>query len=183
MKLWKNTLIATATLFSVTAGFLFSSCSTKSGCDTLKCQHGGTCASDFCNCPTGYDGPQCENKITDRYIGTYAGYTKPDAGQPTHVDTVDVYVAQEPLTMSVVRRRQPDLIFTGLLQSQNNTVVIPDMTDGNLTRVINFTMKLPTTQLDTMNSCKLTVTEYTNGIKGADLEFDGVQITRKTGVK
>lgn len=183
MMLWKNTLIAAATLFSVTAGLLFSSCSTKSGCDTLQCQNGGTCASDFCNCPAGYDGPQCENKITNRYIGTYAGYTQPTGGQPAHVDTVDVYVSQEPLTLSVVRRRFPDMIFTGTLQSKNNTVVIPDMVSGDITRVINFTMKLPTQLLDSMNTCNLSVLEYTNGKKTADIQFDGVQITKKTGVK
>jgi len=178
MQFLKKIILSTTTLFTFSAMQLLSSCAPKNSCDTLVCQNGGTCASEFCSCVTGYDGAQCENKITDRYIGTYAGNTRPRNGQATHKDTVDVYVSANPLTLSLLRRRQPELIFNGVIQSANNSIVINDIIDGANRTVINATLKAASIISHENKILNLNVVEYTNGIKMADFEFSGEYIGR-----
>lgn len=170
------------TIAGISAGLLsallsLSSCAPKSGCDTLVCQNGGTCAADFCSCPTGFDGPQCENLITDRYIGTYAGFTRPRDGQPTHVDTVDLYKNEKGiLSMSVVRRRDPSTIFTGLLDYQNDQLAIDDLIGENNTRtVVSVTMVSPNV-LSEKRTLKMFVVDYKDNEKQNTLEFNGTWI-------
>ncbi|HTN18567.1 MAG TPA: hypothetical protein VL092_12835 [Chitinophagaceae bacterium] len=171
MQFLKKSILAAASLFIVSATVL-SSCAPKSSCDTLVCKNGGTCAADFCSCVTGYDGAQCENKITDRYIGTYAGYTRPRQGQPTHLDTVDVYVSANPLTLSVVRRRDPATIFTGVIQNQNNTIVVNDLINENVRTVVNISIK-NATSVNATKVLNLNLVTYLNGLKDNELEFSG----------
>lgn len=172
MQFLKKTILSTVSLFTFSVFILLSSCAPKSSCDTLACQNGGTCAADFCNCTTGFDGPECQNRISDRYIGTYAGWTRPHQGQPTHLDTVDVYVSTLPMTLSLARRRRPDLIYTGLLQNKNNTIVVNDLINGTEKSVINVSLKAPTTT-DSKKVLSFTVADYSNGTKTDELEFNG----------
>lgn len=172
------------TIAGISAGFLaallsLSSCAPKSGCDTLVCQNGGTCAADFCSCPTGFDGPQCENLITDRYIGTYAGWTRPRDGQPTHYDTVDLYKNEKDiLSMSVVRRRAPNTIFDGMLDAKNDQLLIADITGENNTRtVVNVTMVSPNV-ITEKRTLKMFVVDYKDNAKINTLEFNGTWIGR-----
>ncbi|GAA4459194.1 MAG: calcium-binding EGF-like domain-containing protein [Chitinophagaceae bacterium] len=172
------------TLAGITAGVLtallsLSSCAPKSSCDTLVCQNGGTCAADFCSCPTGYDGPQCQNLITERYIGTYAGFTRPRDGQATHLDTVDLYKNDKGiLSLSAVRRRAADTIYTGMLDYKNDQLLVDDIySNDNKKSVITITMVAPgvTTEARTL---KMTVVDYQNSSKVNTLEFNGTWISR-----
>lgn len=174
MKFLKSFFIASATLLGISAT-LFSSCSSKDSCDTLVCQNGGTCAGGFCNCPTGFDGPQCENRITDRYIGKYAGWIPATGGQPAKADTVEVFVSAVPYTMSFFRHRDPGTVYTGTLEYKNNTIVVADIVNGIKTTQINFTIRKASPQVDTTNICNLNLIEYTNGVKTSTIYFDGVQ--------
>lgn len=172
MQFIKKFILSSASIFTVSTVLLMSSCAPKNSCDTLVCQNGGTCAADFCNCPTGFDGPQCENKITDRYIGTYAGYTDPRNGQPTHKDTVDVYASTDVMKLSVVRRRRFDWIFTGIIENKTNNIVIADIINGNVTTVVNVSIKAPTS-VSEKRTISLNELEYTNGNKTGELYFNG----------
>lgn len=154
-----------------------NSCAPKNSCDTLVCQNGGTCAADFCNCPTGYDGPECQNKITDRYVGTYAGFTDPRNGQPTHLDTVDVYNNGDPLKMSVVRRRRYDAIYNGVLDNKTNTIIIADVVNESARSVVNVTIKAPTS-VSEKRTLNMNVVDYNNGTKTGDLTFNGVLVNQ-----
>jgi hypothetical protein len=176
MKFWKYTLIAATAILSISSTMFYASC-TKDSCQNLKCENGGTCAADFCNCPSGYDGAVCENKITDRYIGTYAGGVLPLNGQPYKIDTVDVYVSAEPMTLSAVRRKSSSNVYTGLLQSQSNTVVIPDVVTDSYKRVVNLSIKKAVASSgDSVVQCDLNVVEYTNGLLSSSLRFNGDRI-------
>ena len=175
MQFLKKIILSTVSVFTLSAVVFLPSCAPKSSCDTLVCQNGGTCAADFCNCTTGYDGPQCQNKITDRYIGTYAGYTRPRFGQPNHLDTVDVYLSNNPLTLSLSRRRQPDVIFTGIIQNQNNSIVISDIVVDSSTTVINASLKAAST-ISSNKVLNLNVIEYIKGVKYSELDFNGEKI-------
>lgn len=172
------------TIAGISAGFLaallsLSSCAPKSGCDTLVCQNGGTCAADFCSCPTGYDGAQCENLITERYIGTYVGWTRPREGQPTHDDTVDVYKNEKGiLSLSVVRRRAPNTIFEGILDAKNDMLSVAEITGDNNTRtVVSITMVAPNI-LTEKRTLKMFVVDYKDSEKTNTLEFNGTWIGR-----
>lgn len=172
MQFLKKIFLSTASICAVTTAMLMNSCTPKNSCDTLVCQNGGTCAADFCSCPTGFDGPECQNKITDRYIGTYAGYTNPRNGQPTHLDTVDVYTSSDPLTMSVVRRRRFDAIYTGILDAKTNSIVISDIINGNANTKVSVSIKAPTS-VSTKRTLNLYILEYENGNKIGELDFNG----------
>jgi hypothetical protein len=172
------------TIAGISAGFLaallsLSSCAPKSGCDTLVCQNGGTCASDFCSCPTGFDGAQCENLITDRYIGTYAGWTRPRDGQPQHRDTVDLYKNEKGiLEMSVVRRREPNTIYLGTLDAQNDQLNISEIiSENNKRTVVSVTMVAPNV-LTAARTLKMFVVDYQDGSRVNTLEFNGEWIGR-----
>lgn len=176
MKFWKYTLIAATAILSISSSMFYASC-TKDSCQNLKCENGGTCAADFCNCPTGYDGAVCENKITDRYVGTYAGGILPLNGQPYKVDTVDVYVSSEPMTLSVVRRKDKTNVYTGLLQDQTNTIVIPDIVSDNYKKVINVSIKKAVASTgDSVVQCDLNTIEYTDNVQTSNIRFNGDRI-------
>ncbi len=55
--------IALAALFTMSIFTLtiYTSC-TKDKCADITCQHGGTCKSGSCNCPSGYSGTRCETQ-------------------------------------------------------------------------------------------------------------------------
>lgn len=172
MRFLKKILAPAISLCSLTLILSLSACAPKNSCDTLVCENGGTCAADFCNCPTGYDGPQCQNKTSSRYIGSYGGYTDPRNGYPTHFDTVDVYVSKEPLTLSVVRRRSPNEIYTGTLDAKTNTILIQDIVNEGKTTRVTVAIKTPTT-LSTKRTLNLNVVEFINENKNSKLVFNG----------
>jgi hypothetical protein len=173
MKFWKYTLVASVAIMGISATMFSASCS-KDSCESLQCKNGGTCAAGFCSCPTGYEGAECETKVTARYIGTYAGGTLPANGQPYHLDTVDVYVTAEPYTLSAVRRERPDEVFTGTLEPENNTIAVDDVVNGSSKKVITLTLK-PTTSQSKVMQCNLTIKEWIDGKYGSEVRFDGVK--------
>jgi len=175
MKFWKYTLVASVALLGISSTMFYASCS-KDSCESLQCKNGGTCAAGFCSCPTGYDGAECENKISARYVGTYAGGTQPTDGQPYHLDTVDVYVTADPYTMSAVRRTHKDQVFTGTLEPENNTIAIPDIVDGSMKTVVTLTLKPVTiATATTQMQCNLTIRKWDGDIVVSDVRFDGVK--------
>ncbi len=77
MKAWKANLFGIVLFFGILVSLIYTSCE-KNICDGVTCQHGGSCANGLCTCPTGYEGAQCQTLVTDRYVGTYVGYTTCD---------------------------------------------------------------------------------------------------------
>lgn len=177
MQFLKKIILSTTSVFTLSTALFLSSCAPKNSCDTLVCKNGGTCAADFCNCPTGFDGPECQNKITDRYVGTYSGFTDPRNGQPTHLDTVDVYTSSDPLTLSVVRRRRYDMIYSGIIENKTNSILINDLVNGNKRSVINVIIKAPTS-VSTKRTLNMNVEEYESGVKKEELTFNGELIAQ-----
>ncbi len=79
--------------------------------------------------------------------------------------------------MSVVRRRQPDLIFTGVIENSNNTIVVNDLIKDNIRTVVNITLRAPTS-VDPEKVLTLNLVTYTDGKKTSELEFNGPSIDK-----
>ncbi len=75
MKSIKNIAIAALLSVGAFAAVVYSSC-TKDDCKDVVCQNGGTCVSGKCQCPTGYEGTNCETLSRAKFLtnGSTATY-------------------------------------------------------------------------------------------------------------
>lgn len=94
---FSNIFIAVIAIFSV--GFL-ASCRSNS-CIDLNCQQSAPCIDDHCQCPTGYEGPECTITSNSRFIGLWTGKSKCGNG-PYLDDTVRVFVEKNPNIIKVI---------------------------------------------------------------------------------
>ncbi|MBP6456316.1 MAG: calcium-binding EGF-like domain-containing protein [Chitinophagaceae bacterium] len=68
----KLTLIfSTLVIFMMSVTLLLNSC--KDPCKDIYCKNNGICRDGSCTCAKGYEGPFCQNKIYEKFIGTYEG--------------------------------------------------------------------------------------------------------------
>lgn len=75
MRFWKHTLITAAAFIGISSSVLYTSC-VKDSCERLHCKNGAVCNDEICQCPTGYEGTECEHYFSERYVGFYDGHTK-----------------------------------------------------------------------------------------------------------
>ena len=136
MKFWKNTLLTITAFLGVAAMVFYTSCE-KDSCVDLKCKNGGSCADDFCRCPTGYEGAECEIKIANRFLGTYYGYQH-CGNNPSLLDTVEVYMKAEPNIVELYRHSTPNEKIDGTATDYD--IVVPEQTVNNSTIDINVTL-------------------------------------------
>jgi len=127
MKFWKQTLITAAAFFGISGTILYTGC-VQDSCTSLQCKNGGSCADGYCRCPTGYEGAECENRILDRFTGIYTGSTRCDES-PAILDTLDVFVVEEPLTIGFSRRSNPGEVIRGF--ADGNRIVVADRMENN----------------------------------------------------
>jgi hypothetical protein len=64
--IFASALVAIAGFTAVT----LSSCE-EDKCKGISCAYGGSCSEGICNCPAGYEGPQCETINRDRFLGIW----------------------------------------------------------------------------------------------------------------
>lgn len=82
MKSWKI-VIGTAFLFFATAlSTMISSCNDP--CNNRLCKNGGVCREGECICADGFEGPLCEKKMYEKFIGTWDGTYRCNGGLPTN---------------------------------------------------------------------------------------------------
>jgi len=99
MKNWKSLLITVFSFFSIAGMVTFNSC-VKDPCNDLKCQNRGVCTDGFCQCPTGYEGAECEILAASRYVGTWAGTVRIN-NNPISADTVRIEMSEAPNQITV----------------------------------------------------------------------------------
>lgn len=134
MKLWKSVLL-TSSIFIATAGIItYSSCE-KDPCTNVTCENGGSCNGGACKCPTGFDGPTCQNRSTDHFAGTYAGFTECNNGAQV-IDSLFITgnINHEPLKVMIVQKQHPNDVLYGTVSVNETTftLTIPDkVTTGN----------------------------------------------------
>jgi len=112
MKNWKSLLVTVLSFFAVAGMVVFNSC-VKDPCTDLACKNGGSCSDGYCQCPTGYEGAECEITSASRFIGKWAGNTRCD-NFPIQIDTVTIELKEAP---NMIRLRMgagnTSLVFTG----------------------------------------------------------------------
>jgi hypothetical protein len=123
MKRWKLSLLTLSLLFFVFGIVLFSACE-KDPCTDLKCKNGSACTEGFCRCPTGYEGAECENKISDRVVGVYVGYNHCQDFPALNDTLIVTQVAEPNIVTFFLRHNNPSEIFQGTVEDY--TIVVPD---------------------------------------------------------
>lgn len=76
-------------ILAATLIFSMGSCIHDS-CVDLNCRQGASCIDDHCQCPTGYEGVECEILSKERFVGTWVGTSKCD-GYPQETDSVEIF--------------------------------------------------------------------------------------------
>ncbi len=124
MKNLKNGLLALVAVIGTSFTLFLASCE-KDSCTSLKCQNGGTCADNFCRCPTGFEGAECEIKTAQKFIGKWPGLVrcnaanKKDSLSPNYADTLTIFLAKEPNRLGLVRFRAPlDTVYGTAMGSE-----------------------------------------------------------------
>lgn len=72
MKNWKLSLLTAFGFFAICAMVVFNSCE-KDPCMDLDCKNSGSCVDGLCQCPTGWEGAECDIMAASRFLGTYTG--------------------------------------------------------------------------------------------------------------
>lgn len=112
MKFWKHSLLAACSFLAIASMVTYSSCVNDS-CKAIVCRNGGTCADEFCTCPSGYEGTQCEIKSMEKFVGFYDGITKVNQ-QTVIIDSANVdYVRGKLATVEAYIFSRPNDMITG----------------------------------------------------------------------
>ncbi|RYD51467.1 MAG: hypothetical protein EOP52_10780 [Sphingobacteriales bacterium] len=137
MKHLKHGLLAMAAVLGVSSTLLVASCE-KDSCTSLNCKNGGTCADNFCRCPTGYEGAECEIKTSTKFLGVWPGSSRcnivndRDSLAPTLLDTLTVFMKTEPNRLGIVRYRAPFDTSYGTVK--DDVLMFEDSTNGKYRR-------------------------------------------------
>ncbi len=129
MKQFKQGFLALMAVLGVSSTLFYTSCE-KDSCLDLTCQNGGTCADNFCRCKTGYEGAECEIKLTSRFIGKWSGLYQcslesvRDSLAPTMRDTMFIFQVAEPDRVGVVFKRMRNDTLRGTVIA--NEILISD---------------------------------------------------------
>lgn len=84
-------LSTTMAFLMLAIGIVFNAC-TKDPCKDLICKNNGICRDGRCRCALGYEGPNCETKMYEKYIGTWDGTYRCDGLLP---EATTVIIAPE----------------------------------------------------------------------------------------
>lgn len=134
MKFWKHSLLSAGMFLAVATTVTYTSC-VHDSCKALMCRNGGTCADEFCRCPTGYEGTQCEIISRNKFLGTFTGKTQVN-GQPVTGDaaTVEPDHKVEGITglKVTILSRTPEVI-TGVIDVTGKEVIVQNTDDKKVT--------------------------------------------------
>jgi len=113
MKNWKSILITIFSFFAVAGMVTVSSCE-KDPCMELNCANNGNCTDGYCQCPTGFEGAECDITAASRFVGKYAGSVR-CGNFPIQLDTVVIELKEAPnkITLKLGTGNTALLGFTG----------------------------------------------------------------------
>lgn len=142
MKFRKFSLL-TALVCSAFAFILFHASCERNVCNNVTCFNGGSCNMGICNCPLGYEDPQCQRKSVDRYLGVYSGYTKCNEGGYL-IDSV--WIESDPKRINFVYVSFKSILpkkLHGFVQNSASTysVIIPNDSGVNYLKQYSLTLQ------------------------------------------
>lgn len=113
----------------------------KDECKDVVCNNGGTCANGSCNCPTGYEGTNCETLSRAKFIGTWSGSDECESG----VYNVTMSVATSSNEINALISNPGgfgnNITITGVVSSTNE-LTFTNQTAGGNGRIINGKMTI-----------------------------------------
>ena len=124
MKFWK-TIFSTAVFFiAITGVIVYTSCE-KDPCTNVSCLNGGSCKTGVCVCPSSFEGPTCNQRVIDRFLGYYAGYTGCNSGAQV-IDTIFIvqHNPKKNLEVRVIQKIHPLDTLYGTVSSNESTYSI-----------------------------------------------------------
>lgn len=136
-------MLTSSIIIAAAAAITYSSCE-KDPCVNVSCLNGGSCNGGACKCPTGYDGPTCQNKTTDHFKGTYAGYTScNNSAQVIDSIFITADINHEPLKVRIVQKQHPNDVLWGTVNINETTyaIDIPDQVDSAHRKVYHATLQ------------------------------------------
>ena len=123
MKLWKITILTSLLFAAAVSAVIYSSC-TKDACDNLTCLNGGACGGGVCNCPTGYEGAQCQTLSISRFLGTYQGDISCNSQQQV-IDSAFITTSSlGPNYVNVTLNNISPKVLTGYISNNQSTYSI-----------------------------------------------------------
>ena len=134
MNVLKTAVLSAALFFGLAGTALMTGC-VADACLDLKCRNGGSCAENYCRCPSGFEGAECEFRTADRFLGTFVGMTTCDSFAKIQ-DTVTVFLVTSPSDVGIVRYADSlgngrDTLY-GIVAGRR--INIPDIESGNYRR-------------------------------------------------
>jgi hypothetical protein len=134
MKFWKHSLLAATVFMTIASTVTYTSCKHDS-CKALMCRNGGTCADEFCRCPIGYEGTQCEIISRNKFLGYYKGNTQvnglPVTGDAATVEPDHKNVSITSLKVTILSRT-PEVI-SGVIDATGREVIVQDTENRKVT--------------------------------------------------
>lgn len=134
MKFWKQSLLSAGMFMAIATTVTYTSC-VHDSCKALICRNGGTCADEFCRCPSGYEGSQCEIISRNKFLGTYEGISQIN-GQPVKRDAAIVEPNHEDISITSLKvtilTRSPEVI-SGVIDPNGKEVIVQATEDKKVT--------------------------------------------------
>ena len=130
----KKGLLAVVAVLGLSTTLFYAACE-KDSCTELKCKNGGSCADNFCRCPSGYEGAECEIKQSDRFTGKWGGSTRcsnetPDNPIGPNVnDTLFIFQSKTATSVGVVLKQNIRDTFYGVVSGRD--INFNDVNNGN----------------------------------------------------
>lgn len=144
MKNWKLSLFTAFSFLIISTSVLISSCIDNS-CTRLTCLNGGTCSENFCRCPIGFDGAECEFKTVERFLGAFAGTTR-CSDYATKIDSVFITFLQEPNVVRITRKLDPGKVYTGT--AVDYRIIVDQLVEGNIVTNTNIILNNDSKKLE-----------------------------------
>ncbi len=122
---FKTILLSALSAIAVFTVISVTSCDNDK-CKAIVCAYNGVCNDGICTCPSGYEGPQCEKIMRDKFEGIYQVLEKGTTSQTAQY-AVSVEKGEE---ITDVRIKNFRNIFIDAVSAyvKSDTIFIPEQT-------------------------------------------------------
>lgn len=131
MKKFKVIFSTTIIFLMIVSSFIFNACN-QDPCKDISCKNNGTCRDGACKCAVGFEGPFCETKMYEKFIGTYDGYYRCNGLIPELKTLVITPEAQSnKVTIYYLFENAQEVIAATIELENSNEINLEQQTVGN----------------------------------------------------